>query len=157
MQGWDMVLLGTGIGMYNFQDHKWYGRTPQILDSLKFYKQIYLTDRLGNADLQLEKNGREQSFADFRDGKMAMLVEGTWFWASVLAPGSQWALANRDQLASWAAMPAEKPGAGYRGQNFVTISGGTGWSSQYGRMWMVTKSTDLASPGWRSQNSHTSA
>lgn len=128
MQGWDMVLLGTGVGMYNFKTDKWYGNTPQILDSLRLYKTIYITDKLGNADLQLEKNGREQSFADFRDGTMAMLVEGTWFWGTVLAPGSQWALKDRHTLVGWAAMPAEKPGMGYRGQNFVTISGGTGWS-----------------------------
>ena len=56
-----------------------------------------------------------------------MLVEGDWFWRSVLAPGSEWAVPNRNEVVDWAMMPAKEPGAGYRGQNFVTISGGTGF------------------------------
>ncbi len=127
MQGWDMVLLGTGIGMYDFSTGKWYGKAPGILDALNFYKTVYVDEKLGDARIQVMPGGRARTFELFRDGKIAMLIEGDWFWRSVLAPGSEWAISDRNKVVDWAMMPAEKPGAGYRGQNFVTISGGTGF------------------------------
>lgn len=126
MQGYFMVLLGAGIHMYDFEKGKWIVKSPAILDALNFYKTIYVDEKLGDARLQLLKDGRNQSFARFRDGKIAMLVEGDWFWRSVLATG-EWKLENRDQLVSFAKMPAKEPGKGYKGQDFVTISGGTGF------------------------------
>ena len=45
----------------------------------------------------------------------------------VTKPGSEFAVKNRDQVMGWAKMPAEQPGKGIRGQDFVTASGGTGW------------------------------
>ncbi|MEM2249652.1 MAG: extracellular solute-binding protein [Candidatus Bathyarchaeia archaeon] len=127
MQGWFMVLLGTGIHMYDFESGKWYGEHPGILDALNFYKIVYVDEGLGDARLQLIPGARARTFEFFRDGKIAMLVEGDWFWRSVLAPGSEWAIPNRNEVVDWAMMPAKEPGAGYRGQNFVTISGGTGF------------------------------
>ena len=127
MQGWFMVLLGTGIHMYDFESGKWYGEHPGILEALNFYKTVYVDEKLGDARLQLISGARARTFELFRDGKIAMLVEGDWFWRSVLAPGSEWAIPNRNEVVDWAMMPAKEPGAGYRGQNFVTISGGTGF------------------------------
>jgi multiple sugar transport system substrate-binding protein len=127
MQGWFMVLLGTGIHMYDFYSGKWYAKHPGILEALNFYKTVYIDEKLGDARTQLIPGARARTFELFRDGKIAMLVEGDWFWRSVLAPGSEWGLPNRNEVVDWAMMPAEEPGAGYRGQNFVTISGGTGF------------------------------
>jgi multiple sugar transport system substrate-binding protein len=127
MQGWFMVLLGTGIHMYDFESGKWYGEHPGILEALNFYKTVYIDEKLGDARLQLISGARARTFELFRNGKIAMLVEGDWFWRSVLAPGSEWAIPNRNEVVDWAMMPAKEPGAGYRGQNFVTISGGTGF------------------------------
>lgn len=127
MQGWFMVLLGTGIHMYDFESGRWYGEHPGVLEALNFYKTVYIDERLGDGRLQLIPGARARTFELFRDGKIAMLVEGDWFWRSVLAPGSEWALPNRDEVVDWAMMPAKEAGAGYRGQNFVTISGGTGF------------------------------
>jgi multiple sugar transport system substrate-binding protein len=100
-----------------------------MLDALNFYKRVYLDEKLGDARLQLIKEGRNQSFALFRDGKIAMLWEGDFFWRSVLNPAakSEWAIPNRDEVVGWAKIPAKEPGKGYRGQDFVTISGGTGF------------------------------
>lgn len=126
MQGYFMVLLGAGEHMYDFDQGKWIAKSPAILDTLNFYKTVYVDEKLGDARTQLLKEGRQQSFAFFRDGKIAMLVEGDWFWRSVLAPGSEWEVPNRNEIVGWAKMPAKEPGKGYRGQDFVTISGGTG-------------------------------
>jgi len=73
------------------------------------------------------QDGRNRSFVEFRDGNVGMLVEGDWFWRSVIAPGSETGIENRNEIVSWAKMPAKEPGAGFNGQDFVTISGGTGW------------------------------
>ncbi len=126
MQGYFMVLLGTGEHMTT-PEGKWIVRSPGILDTLTFYKQIYLDEALGDARVQLLQDGRNRSFANFRDGKTAMLVEGDWFYRSPTAPGSDFEVANRDVVMGWAAMPAKAPGRGFRGQDFVTISGGTGF------------------------------
>lgn len=128
MQGWFMALLGTGIHMYDFDEGTWYGEQPGILDALQLYETIYVEENLGDARLQLISDGRQQTFEGFRDGEIAMLVEGDWFWRSVMAPGSEWEPEQgRNEVVSWAKMPAQEPGEGYNGNDFVSISGGTGW------------------------------
>ncbi|MCZ7573860.1 MAG: extracellular solute-binding protein [Ardenticatenaceae bacterium] len=126
LQGWYMVVTGAGANVYDFDNNKYIVKGQPILDGLNFYKMIYIDDKLGDARLQLLKDGRQQSFLEFRDGKIAMLVEGDFFWRSVLATGDT-KLENRDELVTFAKMPAEKPGMGIRGQDFVTASGGGGY------------------------------
>jgi len=126
MQGWFMVLLGTGEHMYDFEENKWIVSSPGILASLKLYKTIYVDEELGDARLQLVADGRDRSFAAFAEGDIAMLVEGDWFWRSAIL--NQMDVETRNEVVSWAMMPAMTPGAGLNGQDFVTISGGTGWT-----------------------------
>ena len=83
---------------------------------------------------------RNRTFANFRDGKTAMLVEGDWFYRSVTAPGSEFEVADRDKVMTWKKMPAEAPGKGIRGQDFVTVSGGTGW--------VMNPNTDAPTESW---------
>ena len=126
MQGYYMALLGTGQSLRD-KDGKWIVSSPGILDTLKLYKTIYVDEKLGDQRAQLLADGRNQSFANFRDGKTGLLVEGDWFYRSVTAPKSEFEVKDRDTVMGWAKMPAEKPGAGVNGQDFVTISGGTGY------------------------------
>jgi multiple sugar transport system substrate-binding protein len=125
LQGWYMVVQGSGANVYDFDTNKYVVKGQPLLDALNFYKTVYVDEKLGDARLQLLKDGRQQSFLNFRDGKIAMLVEGDFFWRSVLASGDT-KLENRDQLVSFAKMPAMQPGKGLRGQDFVTASGGGG-------------------------------
>jgi multiple sugar transport system substrate-binding protein len=128
LQGYTMALLGAGEHVYDFESKKWIVSSPAILDTLNLYNTIYNTDNLGNARWQLVKNGRDLSFEAFSKGQVAMLVEGDYLWRSILIPkGGDFAMADRDQKVGFALMPAEEPGKGYRGQDFVTISGGTGF------------------------------
>jgi multiple sugar transport system substrate-binding protein len=126
MQGYYMALLGTGEALQD-DSGKWIVGSQGILDTLNLYKTIYVDEALGDQRAQLLADGRNQSFANFRDGKTAMLVEGDWFYRSVTAPNSEFAVEDRDNVMGWAKMPAEEPGAGLKGQDFVTISGGTGY------------------------------
>jgi multiple sugar transport system substrate-binding protein len=125
MQGWFMALLGAGEHMYDFDQNKWIVSSPAILSALNLYKTIYVDEKLGDARMQLVQDGRDQSFAAFAEGKIAMLVEGDWFWRSAIL--NQMDQATRDEVVAWAKMPADQPGTGYRGQDYVTISGGGGW------------------------------
>ncbi len=129
LQGWYMVMLGTGTNIFNFQTNKYPVSGQPVLDALNFYKKIYVDEKLGDARMQLLKDGRDRSFLGFRDGNIAMLVEGDYMWRSVLASGST-KLENRDALVGWAKMPAMAPGKGINKQDFVTASGGTGFRSE---------------------------
>ncbi len=125
MQGFYMVLLGAGHSLQD-DEGRWIVRSQGLLDTLGFYETIYIDEQLGDARVQLLQDGRNRSFANFRDGVTAMLVEGDWFYRGPTSPGQEFAVANRDETMGWAMMPAKEPGAGFRGQDFVTISGGTG-------------------------------
>jgi multiple sugar transport system substrate-binding protein len=126
MQGYWMAILGTGEGVVD-ADGKYIVESQGILDVLNLYKAIYVDEELGDARAQQLGDGRNRTFANFRDGKTAMLVEGDWFYRSVTAPGSEFEVADRDTMMTWAKMPAREPGAGLNGQDHVTISGGTGF------------------------------
>jgi len=128
MQGYLMTLLGAGHHIYDFEAGKWIVSSPAILDTLKLYETIYVTEELGDVRWQLVANGRDLSFEAFSNGQVAMLVEGDFFWRGPLAPGTgNFPMENRNDIVTFAKMPAQVPGAGYNGQDFVTISGGTGF------------------------------
>lgn len=139
MQGYWMALLGTGEEVTD-KDGKYIVSSQGILDTLKLYKTIYVDEKLGDQRAQLLADGRNRTFASFRDGKTAMLVEGDWFYREVTAEGSEFAVADRDNLMTWKKMPAEKPGRGLRGQDFVTMSGGTGF--------VINPHTDAPKEAW---------
>ena len=119
MQGYWMALLGTGEGVID-ENGKWIVASQGILDTLNLYKTIYVDEGLGDQRAQLLGDGRNRTFANFRDDKTAMLVEGDWFYREVTAPGSEFEVADRDGVMTWKKMPAEAPGKGIRGQDFVT-------------------------------------
>lgn len=128
MQGYLMALLGAGQHIYDFEQGKWIVSSPAILETLQLYETIYVTEGLGDVRWQLVQNGRDLSFEAFSNGEVAMLVEGDYFWRGPIAPETgDFSMADRNELVSFAKMPAIEPGAGFNGQDFVTISGGTGF------------------------------
>ncbi|WDR01307.1 extracellular solute-binding protein [Devosia algicola] len=139
MQGYWLALLGTGEGVMD-DSGKYIVSSQGILDTLNLYKTIYVDEQLGDQRAQLLADGRNRSFANFRDGVTALLFEGDYFYRSVTAEGSEFAVADRDKVMGWAKVPAEKPGMGIRGQDFVTISGGTGF--------VLNPATDAPKEAW---------
>lgn len=122
MQGVLPFLVGTGATINT--DGKWLGNTPQLRQVLDFYHQIYSTG-LGDPVLQREAKGRDKSFAQFAANKIGILAEGDYFWRSVVEPKEGVAkMADRDTAVGYALIPAAKPGAGVKGQDFVSMSGG---------------------------------
>ena len=125
MQGVLPLLAGTGAQIYT--DGKWQGNTQQVRDVLTFYRDIY-SSGLGNPAFQQAAKGRDESFAAFAAGKVGVLLEGDYFWRSVINPkGGDAPMASRDADVGYAMIPAQKPGSGIRGQDFVSMSGGSGY------------------------------
>jgi multiple sugar transport system substrate-binding protein len=122
MQGALPLLVGAGGEI--FADGKWAGASQPTKDMLDLYAQIY-GGGLGDPLLQQEAKGRDKSFEQFAAGKIGILAEGDYFWRSVVEPKEGIAkMADRDQTVGYAMIPAKQPGAGIRGQDFVSMSGG---------------------------------
>jgi multiple sugar transport system substrate-binding protein len=125
MQGALPLLAGAGAEIYS--NGRWQGNTQQVRDVLTFYKDIY-SGGLGNPAFQEAAKGRDESFAAFAAGKIGVLMEGDYFWRSVINPkGGVAPMNNRDSDVGYAMIPAEKPGSGIKGQDYVSMSGGTGY------------------------------
>ena len=125
MQGVLPLLAGTGHNIY--ENRKWLGGTQQVRDVLGLYRRIYTTG-LGDPKLQQSPQGRDESFARFAAGKVGMLLESDYFWREVVGPNAEVApMKDRDQTVGYTLIPAMRPGAGVRGQDHVSMSGGVGW------------------------------
>ncbi|ADB29688.1 extracellular solute-binding protein family 1 [Kribbella flavida DSM 17836] len=122
MQGVLPLLVGTGATIHT--DGKWLGDTVKVRQVLDFYAKVY-GGGLGDPVLQREAKGRDKSFAEFAAHKIGILAEGDYFWRSVVEPKEGVAkMADRDTTVGYALIPAARPGAGVKGQDFVSMSGG---------------------------------
>jgi len=124
MQGALDLLVGTGAEIYS--GGKWQGNTQNMRDVLGFYKSL-LDQGLMDKNFQQAAKGRDESFAAFAAGKIGILLEGDYFWRSVINPdkGSA-AMPSRDADVGFAEIPAKAKGAGVGGQDMVSMSGGGG-------------------------------
>ncbi|MFG1946496.1 extracellular solute-binding protein [Nonomuraea sp. NPDC048826] len=123
MQGVLPLLTGAGAEIYG--QGKWTGASQAMKDVLGLYERIYGGSGLGDPKLQQEAKGRDKSFTQFADGKIAILLEGDYFWRSVIEPNAGIApMKDRDQVVGYTMIPAREPGAGIRGQDHASMSGG---------------------------------
>ncbi|UFU05226.1 extracellular solute-binding protein [Ruania halotolerans] len=127
MQGVLPMLVGTGAQVH--ENDQWIGATEELRQVLDLYRTIYVDSDLGDPVLQVEAAGRDSSFAAFAAGEIGILLEGDYFWRSVINPAEGVGTApmeNRDEVVGYALIPAMTPGSGVNGQDFVSMSGGTG-------------------------------
>lgn len=127
MQGLLPMLVGTGEQVY--EDGKWIGATDGMEKTLDLYETIYVDEGLGDPVLQQEASGRDTSFQLFAEGKIGILLEGDYFWRSVINPAEGVGtapMADRDTTVGYAKIPAIEPGDGINDQDYVSMSGGTG-------------------------------
>jgi multiple sugar transport system substrate-binding protein len=124
MQGVLPLLVGTGKQIW--ADGKWQGNSAAVRDVLGLYQRVY-GGGLGDPVLQQDAKGRDKSFQAFAEGKIAILLEGDYFWRSVVEPTKGIAkMADRNENVGYALIPATRAGGGVRGQDFVSMSGGAG-------------------------------
>ncbi len=125
MQGVLPLLVGAGSEIYS--DGKWQGNTQAVRDVLGFYKTL-LDNGLEDKNFQQAAKGRDESFAAFADGKIGVLLEGDYFWRSVINPkNGDAAMATRDSDVGWAAIPSQQTGTGIGRTDTVSMSGGGGY------------------------------
>lgn len=127
MQGLLPLLVGTGEQVW--EDGKWIGASDGLAEALELYRTIYVDEALGDPVLQQEASGRDTSFQLFAEGKIGILMEGDYFWRSVVNPAEGVGtapMANRDEVVGYAKIPAIEPGEGVEDRDFVSMSGGTG-------------------------------
>ncbi|WP_117212230.1 extracellular solute-binding protein [Allorhizocola rhizosphaerae] len=124
MQGALPLLVGAGQEIWS--GGKWQGNTQAVRDMLGLYERVYSAG-LGDNVLQQDAKGRDKSFQAFAEGRMAILLEGDYFWRGVVEPQKGIAkMADRNDKVGYAKIPAIRPSAGIRGQSFVSMSGGGG-------------------------------
>lgn len=124
MQGVLPLLAGTGEEVW--ADGTWTGASDGMVRTLRLYERIYADGKLGNPQLQQETQGRDKSFEQFADNKIGILAESDYFWRTVLHPTEGVApMKDRDKAVGYALFPAERPGTAVRGQDQVSMSGGT--------------------------------
>lgn len=127
MQGFLPLLVGTGEQIYNTATGRWTGNTKGMRQVLQMYADIY-GDGLGNKDWQIAKDGRDQSFKAFAEGKVGILGEGDYGWRGVWNPATgAFPMATRNTTIGYAQFPAVTAGAGVNKQDFVSMSGGSGY------------------------------
>ncbi|GAA4484291.1 extracellular solute-binding protein [Actinoallomurus oryzae] len=125
MQGVLPLLVGTGHEIY--ENGRWLGDSAPIRSVLDLYRQVY-TSGLGDPRLQQNPQGRDESFQRFAKNKLGILLEGDYFWRSVVNPkGGIDPMPDRDKDVGYTLIPAQSPGKGIRAQNAVSMSGGSGW------------------------------
>ncbi len=114
----------AGAGQLLFDNGKWQGNTAAMRSALGFYQQIF-SQGLADPVLDEEAQGRDQSFAEFAANKIGIYAESDYMWRSILSPtvGND-KMADRNSAVGYALIPAQNPGSGIGGQNFVSYSGG---------------------------------
>jgi multiple sugar transport system substrate-binding protein len=123
MQGFLPLLAGAGEVIW--EQSRWTGASAGVERTLEFYDEVY-SGGLGDPLLQQEAQGRDKSFEQFAGGRIGILLEGDYFWRSVVHPDNGVApMENRNEVVGYAKIPAVAPGQGVENRDFVSMSGGS--------------------------------
>jgi multiple sugar transport system substrate-binding protein len=124
MQGFFMVFLGSGGKLYDEKQDAWVVDSPAMRRTMQFFHRVFRVEQIADPGLQVAPKGRERSFELMSREKIAIYIESSWFYNSVLDPQNPaWGMKDRDAKIAWAPMP----GGGLPGDPpFVSISGGDG-------------------------------
>ena len=129
MQGILPLLAAAGGQVYDEETGMWGGATPELTAALGTYAAIYGDEELGDAEMQLFQDGRNQSFEAFANGEIAMLIESDYLWRSVIDPADgNFPMETRDEVVGWVKIPAYEPGGALGGLDFASMSGGGAWA-----------------------------
>lgn len=142
MQGALPLLAAAGSPIYDQESGLWTGATPEMIQMLGTYATIYGDEGLGDADLQIQQDGRDRSFEQFANGEIAMLLEGDYLWRSVISPDvGTFPMSDRDENIGWAMIPAYEAGGALGGADGASMSGGG--------VWVLNPGTDNPEMAWQ--------
>jgi multiple sugar transport system substrate-binding protein len=119
MQGFEMLLYGTGDELYDAESQKWITGSRGFVDSLGFLETIYAEGLAPSLDVALDAAvGARVATELLPEGKLAMAVDGSWLPGGWIEGDNAWP--EWEQTLGMAAMPTrdgQEPG-------FTSMSGG---------------------------------
>jgi multiple sugar transport system substrate-binding protein len=126
MQGFEMLLYGTGDTLYDQANQKWVVGSQGFRDSLQFLQTVY-SEGLGASPQQVLNPSWNDTVAQelIPQGKVAIAVEGSWLsnnWLEGEGSANPWPQWNT--VMGWTGMPTQNGQA--PGQ--VSMSGGWTWA-----------------------------
>ncbi|MEM3859333.1 MAG: extracellular solute-binding protein, partial [Candidatus Micrarchaeaceae archaeon] len=124
--GFEGLLYGTGWGLYNFTDSKWYGFNPGLNATMHFYKTVFVTDNLASVDLSTTPYITVGQY--MQEGKLGIAIDGSWMYGYQWAPGAAHAISNFSKYIGVAKIPTEFGQPPY----YSTMVGGWGWAMYSG-------------------------
>jgi multiple sugar transport system substrate-binding protein len=138
IDGFFMLFGGAGGTLLDTSDNKWIVESPAMLDAFSFYERMF-GEEYSAAEPFMEPEPWVfylQEGLSNGDVGMAVVVNVVW---GLYAPDGAWGIENRDEVLSWAPMPAREPGAGINDWDYIGMGGGWGWA-----MSSTTENADLA-------------
>lgn len=123
MQGFLMLYVGAGGKIYDDAIGKWVVDEEALLDTLNFYKTIYIEEKLGPLEPYLVKEPRYTIAGElFTKDKLGFHTEGPWMIGWYWDPKTGvYPWPEMEEKLGWCKMPGRgKPGD----PPFATVSGG---------------------------------
>ncbi|NYE96282.1 multiple sugar transport system substrate-binding protein [Psychromicrobium silvestre] len=135
MQGFEMLMYGTGDTLYDGDRKKWLTGSQGFIDSLDFVQKIY-QEKLGPPlSRALDANLTETVYSDWLPkGGLAVALDGGWI-SNNWVPGAPAEWPEWSKVMKQAKMPTQKAQA----PGYTTLSGGWCWAIP-----ARTKKADLA-------------
>ncbi len=125
MQGFYMLYLGCGGQLWNPETGKWDIGSQCLRDTFQVYYDLYIAKKLGgDPDNWLAGDPISNYRQMMQAGELGMIATWNGDWSGTFGPNGDFPLENRDEQLAYTKFPAQAPGKGIRGQDYVTISGG---------------------------------
>ncbi|WP_084074254.1 extracellular solute-binding protein [Demequina sp. NBRC 110052] len=119
MQGFEMLLYGTGDELMDTSTGKWLTGTQGFEDALTFYDTMF-TEELGPDPAQALDAGWQSRVSNdlIPNGELAIALDGSWLPSNWMAGDNAWP--EWTEVLGFAAMPTQDG----QGAGFVSMSGG---------------------------------
>ncbi|WP_432573814.1 extracellular solute-binding protein [Kineococcus sp. SYSU DK005] len=131
MQGFEMLLYGTGDELYDADSKKWITGSQGFRDALAFYDGVYSEGLGPDTSLMLDAAlGSRVSTELLPQGRMAMAIDGSWLPGAWISGENEWP--EWEQTMGIAAMPTKDGQAPGR----TSMSGG----------WLLSVGANAADP-----------
>ncbi|WP_432494739.1 extracellular solute-binding protein [Kineococcus auxinigenes] len=106
MQGFEMLLYGTGDELYDADTQKWITGSQGFRDALGFYDTVYSEGLGPDASLMLDAAlGARISTELLPQGELAMAIDGSWLPGAWISGENEWP--EWEQTMGIAAMPTQ--------------------------------------------------